>query len=77
MFIKNWKQTIKEQAKTAVLIAEKTLGSKKGKEKKEMAIKYITDHIPLPSIIKPLVILLLTSFIDDAVEFAVEYMEEK
>lgn len=73
---KNLKQSIKELAKSAVVIAEKTLGSNKGKEKKEMAIKYIVSHIPVPELFKPLISALFSSFIDNAVEFAVEYMEE-
>ena len=72
---KNLKSTIKELAKSAVVVAEKTLGSNKGKEKKKMAIEYIISRIPVPTFIKPLVSMLLSSFIDDAVEFAVEYME--
>ncbi len=74
--LKNIKLTIKELAKTAVLMAEKSLGSKMGQEKKKMAIKYITENIPVSSPFKPLISLLLSSFIDDAVEFAVQYMEE-
>ena len=72
---KNLKVTIKELAKSAVVIAEKTLGSNKGKEKKKMAIEYIVNHIPVPVLFKPLISTLFSSFIDDAVEFAVEYME--
>jgi hypothetical protein len=77
MFIKNLKHEIKELAKTAVILAEKSLGSKKGKEKKEMAINYIVSNIPVHPIFKPLLTIFLSSFIDNAVEFAVEYMEEK
>jgi len=72
----NYKKTIKELAKSAVVIAEKTLGSNKGKEKKKMAIEYIVKHLPVPIFIKPLITMLFSSFIDDAIEFAVEYMEE-
>ena len=71
------KSIIIESAKSAVVIAEKTLGSNKGKQKKQMAIEYVLKHIPLPSFIKPLISLFLSSFIDDAIEFAVECMEEK
>ncbi len=71
------KTTIKELAKTAVLKAEEALGSKKGQEKKTMAIEYIIQRIPVPSFFKPLVSMLLSSFIDDAVEFAVEYMKSE
>ncbi len=71
------KETIKELAKTAVVKAEETLGSQKGQEKKAMAIEYIVSHIPVFAPLKPLISMLLSSFIDDAVEFAVEYMKSE
>lgn len=73
--LNNLKVKIKELAKSAVVLAEKSLGSKAGKQKKQMAIDYVLEHIPVPVFIKPLISLLLSSFIDDAIEFAVEYME--
>ena len=73
--LKKLKTEIKELAKSAVIIAEKTLGSNTGKQKKQMAIEYVLNHIPLPIILKPLISMFLSSFIDDAIEFAVEYME--
>jgi len=73
--LKNLKIQIKELAKSAVIIAEKSLGSNTGKQKKKMAIEYIINHISMPVFLKPFISLLLSSFIDDAVEFAVEYME--
>lgn len=72
---KNIKVKIKELAKSAVVIAENTLGSNKGKEKKKMAIEYIINRLPVPILLKPLICAFLSSFIDEAVEFAVEYME--
>jgi len=73
--LKNLKVKIKELAKSAVVIAEKELGSNTGKQKKQMAIEYVLEHVPVPIFIKPFISLLLSSFIDDAIEFAVEYME--
>lgn len=73
---KNLKLKIKEIAITAVQIAEETLGSNKGKEKKEMAIEYIVSKLPIILPFKKLITMLLSSFIDDAVEFAVQYMKE-
>lgn len=73
--LKNLKVKIKELAKSAVIIAEKELGSNTGKQKKQMAIEYVLEHVPVPIFIKPFISLLLSSFIDDAIEFAVEYME--
>ena len=74
MFSK-FKETVKELAYTAVLRAEEALGSKTGQLKKEMALNYIIKNLPLPSILKPLIVKLLSGFIDDAMEFAVDYMK--
>ncbi len=74
MFSK-FKETVKELAYTAVLRAEEALGSKTGQLKKEMALNYIIKNLPLPSILKPLIVKLLSGFIDDAIEFAVDYMK--
>ncbi len=71
----NLKSKIKELAKAAVLKAEEKLGSQNGQEKKKMAIKYIVQKIPVPVIFKPVISFFLSSFIDDAVEFAVQYMK--
>lgn len=73
---KNLKLKIREIAMTAVQVAEETLGSNKGKQKKEMAIEYIVSKIPVLTPFKKLIAMLLSSFIDDAVEFAVQYMKE-
>ncbi len=67
---KNLKTVIKELAKTAVIKAEEALGSSEGRQKKEMAVKYIINDIPVPAVLKPFVRILLSSFIDDAIEFA-------
>lgn len=74
MFSK-FKETIKELAYTAVLKAEDALGSKQGQQKKEMALNYIIKNISLPSLIKTIIVKLLSSFIDDTIELAVEYMK--
>ncbi len=71
------KETIKELAKTAVVKAEEALGSQKGQQKKDMAIKYIVNNIPVFAPLKPLISMLLSSFIDDAVEWAVKYMKSE
>ena len=55
MFSK-FKETIKELAYTAVLKAEDALGSKQGQQKKEMALNYIIKNIPLPSLIKTIIV---------------------
>lgn len=73
---KNIKATIKEVAITAVKKAEEALGSNKGKLKKVMAINYIVSRIPVASPFQKFVGMLLSSFIDDAVELAVQLMTE-
>ena len=46
-------------------------------QKKEMAVNYVVEKIPVPALLKPLFSILLSSFIDDAVELAVEYMKSE
>ena len=70
----NVKNKIKELAKKAVFFAETELGSGKGQEKKAMAIAYIVNRLPFPPVVKTVVSLLLSSFIDDVVEISVDYM---
>lgn len=77
MMLSKLKTKIIELAKIAVIIAEDTLGSNKGKEKKVMAVNYIVSNIPVPVLLKPLISKLLSSFIDDAIEFAVDYMNKE
>ncbi len=73
-FIKT-KNKIIELAKNAVLVAESELGSGKGQEKKKLAINYVLKNLPVSSLIKSVISILLSSFIDDAIEVAVEYMK--
>lgn len=70
----NVKKQIKELAKNAVIVAESTLGSGAGQEKKKMAVGYIVGNLPFPNFIKTIISVLLSSFIDDVVELAVCYM---
>ncbi|HIS35942.1 TPA: hypothetical protein IAC10_04850 [Candidatus Scatousia excrementigallinarum] len=71
---KHLKDAIKQLAQSAVAIAEKTLGSSTGQLKKKMAIDYVTSKLPVPSFLKSFIAVLLSGFIDDSIEFAVEYM---
>lgn len=68
------KETIKQLAQSAVAIAEQALGSSKGQEKKKMAVKYVVEHLPLNTFFKGLIAFVLSGFIDNAVEYAVMYM---
>ena len=70
----NIKTTIKQLAKNAVLIAESELGSGNGKKKKEKAIEYIVSNLPFSALIKEIISILLSRFIDDAVEVSVQYL---
>lgn len=69
------KTKIKEMAQVAVSVAEETLGSNKGKEKKQMAITYIVSRIPVIPPLQKLIAIILSKVIDEAVEFAVQYMK--
>ena len=69
------KTKIKELAKNAVLVAEAELGSGKGQEKKKLAIEYVVKNLPISNFLKSIISILLSSFIDDAIEISVNYMK--
>ena len=69
------KTKIKELAKNAVLVAEADLGSGKGQEKKKLAIEYVLKNLPISNFLKSIISILLSSFIDDAIEISVNYMK--
>ena len=69
------KNKITELAKNAVLVAEAELGSGKGQEKKKLAIEYVLKNLPISSFLKSIISILLSSFIDDAIEISVNYMK--
>lgn len=73
----NFKIKIKELAKSAVNNAEEILGSNKGKQKKEMAIKFVIEKLPVPIVLKPIISIMFSSFIDEAIEVAVTYMKRQ
>lgn len=70
----NLKNTITELAYAAVNMAEDTLDSASGHEKKSAAIEYVVSMLPLVSPFNQLVSMLLSKFIDEAIEKGVEYM---
>jgi len=72
---KNLKNTIKDLASTAVLLAEEQLSGEAGKKKKAAAIEYVISNIPAPVPFKKLIASILASFIDDAIEYAVQQMK--
>ena len=69
------KTKIKELAKNAVLVAEAELGSGKCQEKKKLAIEYVLKNLPISNFLKSIISILLSSFIDDAIEISVNYMK--
>ncbi len=72
---KNLKENITELSYSAVNFAENALASKSGKEKKNAAIAFIVNRLTIPAPLKPIVILILTRFIDQSIEIAVTYMK--
>lgn len=72
----NLKNKISELAYTAVSMAEETLNTSSGREKKEAAIDYVISMLPIPMILRNIVLIVLSKFIDEAVENAVLYMKK-
>lgn len=70
----NIKEIIKQLAKNAVVIAEKEFGSGKGEQKKKKAIQYILDNLPFCGIVREIISIFLSGFIDNAVEASVCYL---
>lgn len=70
----NLKNTITDLAFSAVTVAEETLATATGYEKKAAAIDYVVSMIPVPVVFKSAISFLLSKFIDEAIEKAVEYM---
>lgn len=73
MFIK-FKKMIFNLARNAVIVAESELGSGNGALKKQNAIRYVAEHLPVSPFVRGIICSLLSRFIDDAIEIAVEYM---
>lgn len=69
------KDTIKETAYVAVRMAENELTSATGKEKKEKAIEFVVSKIPVAQPFKSIIAILMSKFIDKAIEQAVAYMK--
>ena len=73
MFI-NIKSKITELAYAAVSMAEETLDTAQGREKKSAAVDYVVSMLPLVAPFKGIISFVLSKFIDEAIEKAVEYM---
>lgn len=72
---KNLKSKITDLAYAAVTMAEDTLETSNGQEKKSAAIEYVISMLPIASPFKCIVTVILSKFIDEAVEKAVTYMK--
>lgn len=70
----NLKSTITDLAFSAVTMAEETLATASGTEKKTAAIDDVISMIPVPAVFKSIISFVLSRFIDEAIEKAVEYM---
>jgi len=73
---KNLKATISELAFSAVNMAEQSLDTSSGQEKKNLAIEYVISMLPILPPVKNIVVILLSKFIDEAIEKAVKYMND-
>ena len=71
----NIKSTITELAYAAVNMAEDTLNTASGQEKKAAAIEYVVSMLPLISPLKKIVSVVLSKFINNSIEKAVTYMK--
>lgn len=61
-------------AKQAVLRAEENLKTESGKTKKNEAVKFVIEHLPVPNCLKSAIGTLLSVVIDSAIEIAVAFM---
>lgn len=73
---KEIKDTIKDLAYSAVYYAEEKLNTGTGQEKKRFAVNFIVNRLALPEFLKPFLIFVLSSFIDNSIEKAVEYLNQ-
>ena len=71
---KDIKNQIKDLAKNAVLVAETELGTGKGQEKKKMAVNYVVNNLPFSNLVKNIIAIILSGFIDDVIEISVKLM---
>lgn len=69
MFKKKIEKILLKIAYEAVCYAEMLIGSGKGQEKKQKAIEYVLDRLPLPlKVLKPL----LSNWLDDLIDLIIE-----
>lgn len=71
----NLKSKITELAYAAVSMAEDTINTASGQQKKAAAVEYVVSMLPVAAPFKGVVSFVLSKFIDEAVEKAVSYMK--
>lgn len=71
------KDKILALAKNAVVQVEEELKGEDGKNKKIAAIKYVVANLPVPAYLRFVLGVVLSVFIDSAVEIAVAYMNHR
>ena len=54
------------------MLKDKT--KKTREEKKKMAIAYVVNYLPFSPVIKSIISVILSGFIDDVIEISVDYM---
>lgn len=70
----NLMKKIPKLAKQAVLTAEENLKTENGKTKKNEAVKFVIEHLPVANCLKSILGTLLSVVIDSAIEIAVAFM---
>lgn len=70
------KNKIINLAKQAVFAVEAELKGESGQNKKVAAVKYVIERLPFPGLMKQILGMLLSVFIDSAIEIAVAYMND-
>lgn len=64
-------ELLKSSAFNAVSAAESALDTSSGQAKKEFAIAFLVNSLPIPALLKPFVSSCLSNAIDEAIESAV------
>lgn len=74
-FLQKIKTIITNAAQEAVLEAEKSFQSGEGQAKKQAAIAFVVNALPLPTLLKPILGAVLGAFIDATIETAVKELK--
>lgn len=72
-----FKKTIEILAQKAVEYTEEAFGSGTGKQKKQIAIAFIIDKLPIPIPFKTIAAQILMELIDESIEMALDNLKAK